>query len=145
MVITALAAAPALVVIALEDVRKHRIRNRHLVVLGAVTAMGLGVLAANDGREVLVRAAIGSVLAALPLVLAAIAQPPRMGSGDIKLALIVGALLGGVDPLLSVAAVGAALVVTLAVLAIRRGVHGPLAPGLVACTLVTLAAGVTFT
>lgn len=68
-----------------------------------------------------------------------------MGGGDIKLALVVGAPLGGVDPLLSVAAVGAALVVTLVVLSIRRGAHGPFAPGLVACTLVTLAAGVTFT
>lgn len=145
MVITALAAAPVLVLIALEDVRNHRIRNWHLVVLGAITAMGLGVLAANDGRAVLVRAAIGAVLAALPLVLAALARPSRMGAGDIKLALVLGALLGGVDPLLSVAAVGAALVVTLVVLGIRRGAHGPLAPGLVACTLVMLAAGVTLT
>lgn len=72
MAITALAAALVLVLIALEDVRNHRIRNRHLAVLGAITAVGLGVVVANDGRAVLVRAVIGSVLAALPLALAAL-------------------------------------------------------------------------
>lgn len=145
VLITALAAAPLLVLIALEDVRHRRIRNRHLAELSAVTAVGLGLVAATDGSGVLVRAALGAVLAAFPLLLAALVQPSRMGGGDIKLAVVVGALLGGSNPLLGVAAVGAALLLTLVVLALHRGVHGPLAPGLVACSLVALAAGIAFT
>lgn len=145
MLITALAAAPVLALIALEDVRHHRIRNRHLLILGAVVAAGLGTVAVADGRGVLVGALLGAALAACPLVVAALVQPLRMGGGDIKFALVVGALLGAIDPLLSVAAIGTALALTLVVLGLRRGAHGPLAPGLVACTLIALAAGVTFT
>lgn len=145
VLITALAAAPLLVLIALEDVRHRRIRNRHLAVLSGLTAVGLGLVAATDGSGVLVRAALGAVLASLPLLVAALLQPSRMGGGDIKLAVVVGALLGGIHPLLSLAAVGSALAFTLVVLALRSGVRGPLAPGLAACTLVALAAGVAFT
>lgn len=145
VLITALVAAPLLVLIALEDVRHRRIRNRHLAVLSAVIAGGLGLVATTDGSGVLARAALGAVLASLPLLLAALAQPSRMGGGDIKLAVVVGALLGGIHPLLGVAAIGSALVLTLVVVALRRGVRGPLAPGLVACSLVALVAGVALT
>jgi len=145
MLILILATAPLLACIAVDDVAHHRIRNRHLAALATVTAAGLSYVAASAGADILVRAAVGAALAATPLVAAAWTQPSRMGGGDIKLAGLVGALLGAVDPWLSLAAVGAALGGTLVVLGLRRAADGPLAPGLAAGAVVALALHVTLT
>ena len=129
----ALVTAPLLAVIAFNDLRHHRIRNRDLTALAAVTTGVLGAAAVSSGAAVLTRAALGAGLAALPLVAAWIAQPANMGGGDVKLAALLGASLGRLDPRLGVAAVGGALVV--AVVAARKG-PAPLAPALVAAALV---------
>lgn len=130
--VVALAAAPLLAVIALRDLRHHRIRNQDLAALAAVTAAALAATAISGGAAVLVRAALGAVLMAVPLLAAWIARPARMGGGDVKLAALLGALLGLLDPRLGVAAVGGALVVAL--VAARKG-PAPLAPALVTAAL----------
>lgn len=128
----ALATAPLLAVIAFNDLRHHHIRNRDLTALTAITTGVLGAAAVSSGVAVLTRAALGAGLAALPLGAAWIAQPAKMGGGDVKLAALLGALLGLLDPRLGVAAVGGALVVAL--VAARRG-PAPLAPALVTASL----------
>lgn len=135
--VPALAATPLLALIALGDLRHHRIRSRDLAVLTAVSVVGLGAAAVAAGAGVLADAAVGAVLAALPLAVAWIVQPARMGGGDVKLAALLGALLGPLAFWLAVAAVGVALTVTL--VAARRE-PAPLAPALVGATL--LAVGV---
>ncbi|MGH9030835.1 MAG: prepilin peptidase [Acidimicrobiia bacterium] len=133
-VVPALVATPMLALIAFGDVRHHRIRNRDLAVLTAVTVAGLGAAAAAAGASVVADAAAGAMLAALPLAVAGLVQPARMGGGDVKLAALLGALLGPLDLWLVVATVGAALAVTL--VAARRG-PAPLAPALVGAALLT--------
>lgn len=130
----ALAATPLLALIALGDLRHHRIRNRDLAMLTAVTVAGIGAAVAV-GFGVLADAAVGAILAAMPLAAAWVVEPARMGGGDVKLAALLGALLGPLDLWLAVVAVGAALTVTL--VAARRG-PAPLAPALVGAALIAV-------
>lgn len=105
-------AAIALTLIAaIEDLRTRRIRN-------VLTAPA--VVLALAGAPLLGSAALGMVLAPLPLLVLSIAQPAAMGMGDVKLASVAGALVGvgGVVPWW----VGTALAGgVLAVIAIIRG------------------------
>ena len=133
--IPALVATPLLAFIALSDLRHHRIRNRDLARLTAVTVAGIVAAAGAAGVSVVTDAAVGAVLAAVPLAAAWIVQPARMGGGDVKLAALLGALLGPLDLRLAVAAVGAALTVTL--VAARRG-PAPLAPALIGAALLAV-------
>lgn len=133
--IPALAAAPLLALIALSDLRYHRIRNRDIAALAAITAATVLAVAVPVGVGVVGDAVAGAVLAASPLVAAWVVQPGRMGGGDVKLAALVGALLGPLDLWLAVAAVGAALTVTL--VAARRG-PAPLAPAFVGAALLAV-------
>lgn len=137
--VPALVATPLLAVIALGDLRHHRIRNRDIAALTAITAVGVVAGAAAAGAGVFADATLGAVLAALPLVAAWLVQPARMGGGDVKLAALVGAVLGPLDLWLAVAAVGAALTVTL--VAARRG-PAPLAPALVGAALLAVVVSV---
>jgi prepilin signal peptidase PulO-like enzyme (type II secretory pathway) len=77
-------------------------------------------------------------MAAVPLLVAALAHPGRMGGGDVKLAAAVGALLGPVSPWLSLAAIVGALVLALAVAAARRAARMPLGPPLATTAMVAL-------
>lgn len=134
MVMLSLLAVPVLAAIAVEDIRDHRIRNRHLLVLSLAVSVVVGVGVVGDGVGVLGKAALGACLAAGPLVVAGLAQPNRMGGGDVKLAAVVGVLLGAIQPWFSVAAIGAALFLTLLAAQIRRLSNPPLAPGLATAT-----------
>jgi leader peptidase (prepilin peptidase)/N-methyltransferase len=131
MAMISLLAVPVLVVIAVEDLRHHRIRNRHVLVLAAAVAVVVGVGAVAEGGGLFQKAALGACLAAAPLLVAALTQPTRMGGGDVKLAAVLGALLGAIELWLSVAAVGAALVLALVAAQTRVLARVPLAPGLV--------------
>ncbi len=98
-------------VAAVEDLRTRRIRN-------VLTAPA--VVLALAGAPLLGSAALGMVLAPLPLLVLSIASPAAMGMGDVKLASVAGALVGlsGVVPWW----VGTALAGgVLAVIAIIRG------------------------
>ena len=82
-------ATPMLAAIALEDVRHQRIRNRDVLVLATFTGVVVAALAMDHGGAMITEAIVGAGLAALPLGVAALAQPGRMGGGDVKM---VGAL-----------------------------------------------------
>src|SRR5215472_2871741 len=89
--------------------------------------------------------AIGAVCAAGFLLLAALAYPGGMGMGDVKLALLIGALLGSVTALGVLLGLLFALIPSIVLLA-RHGLGArrlaiPLAPFLAAGTVVALFAG----
>jgi leader peptidase (prepilin peptidase)/N-methyltransferase len=137
------AAAPLLAVVAVDDLRHRRIRNRDVGALAVVTAVVVAAFAIDQGGDVVGRAMLGATLAAVPLLVAAVMGPGRMGGGDVKLAAVIGALLGPVSPWLSLAAVAGALVLTLVGMTMRMARHAPLAPALAvsAVTALLLSAG----
>lgn len=124
------AAVPVLAVIAVDDLRHARVRNRDVLALAGLAGVTIVGLSIDQGRGVVVGAAVGGAVAAAPLAVAAIAQPARMGGGDVKLAAVIGVLLGPISPWLSLATVAGALVLTLAVATLRGLAHAPLAPPL---------------
>lgn len=132
------AAVPLLALVALDDFRHARVRNRDVLTLSGITGVVVAALTIGQGGDVVVRAALGGVLAAAPLVVAAIAQPAHMGGGDVKLAAVIGVLLGPISPWLSLATVAGALVLTLAAATLCGVSHTPLAPALAACAVTAL-------
>lgn len=135
MTLAALTAVPVLVAIAADDVRHHRIRNAHLLVLAALVAVAVAAVATTDGPGVFVRALLGAALASAPYFVSALVQPSGMGGGDVKLAALIGALLGPASPWLSLAAAGCALVLAFVAAVVRQGRHVALAPALVVAAL----------
>ncbi len=132
-------ACAALVVVTATDLERRVVPNR--VVLPAAAA----VLALRTAAQPSPVWAIGALAAAGFFLAAALAYPGGMGMGDVKLALLVGALLGRATPLGIVLGLLFALVPS-AVLLVRHGLGArrlaiPLAPFLAAGAVVALFAG----
>jgi leader peptidase (prepilin peptidase) / N-methyltransferase len=104
----------ALVAVSVVDLERHIIPNR--IVLPAAAA----VLAAQTLLLPSPEWALAAFGAALFLFLAALAYPAGMGMGDVKLALLLGAMLGQTVPVAMMIAMMAALVPAI-VLLIRHG------------------------
>jgi len=136
--VAAIAAAPLLAAIAVEDLRHHRIRNRHVLALAALAAGSVAIAAAGGDSAMAGRAALGALLGAAPLATVWGMQPGRIGGGDVKLAATLGALVGAINPWRAVAAVGLGLVWSLVVARSRRPQRVALGPGMVAATFVVL-------
>lgn len=130
-VIAAVAAAPILAAIAIEDLRHHRIRNHYVLALAAVTATVVLVAALDGDGMVIGRAALGAVLGSAPLAAAWAAQPGRVGGGDVKLAAALGALVGTASPWLAVAVMALGLTAALVAAIAVRSQRAPLAPALI--------------
>jgi leader peptidase (prepilin peptidase)/N-methyltransferase len=132
-------ACGALVVVTATDLERRIVPNR--VVLPAAAA----VLALQTASHPSPEWTLGAVGAAGFLFLAALAYPGGMGMGDVKLALLIGALLGRTTPVAILLGLLLALVPS-AVLLARHGVSArrlaiPLAPFLAAGAVVALFAG----
>jgi leader peptidase (prepilin peptidase)/N-methyltransferase len=132
-------ACGALVVVTATDLERRIVPNT--VVLPAAAA----VLALQTVSHPSPEWAIGAVGAAGFLFLAALAYPGGMGMGDVKLALLIGALLGRTTPVGLLLGLLFALVPS-AVLIARHGRDArrlaiPLAPFLAAGAVVALFAG----
>lgn len=132
------AAVPLLGLVAVEDLRHRRIRNRYVLLLSVVAAVSVAVAYVDGDQVVVLHAVLGAAMAAVPLLVAALAQPVGMGGGDVKLAATVGVLLGPVGPWLGLAATGGALVLALAVAAVGRGARTALGPPLATTAVVAL-------
>src|SRR6201987_3410659 len=137
------AAAPggcgALVVITATDLERRIVPNR-VVLPAAATVLVLNTIA--EPSPVWAIAAAG---AAGFLLLAALAYPGGMGMGDVKLALLIGALLGRTTPVGLLLGMLLALIPSIVLLA-RHGSRArriaiPFAPFLAAGAVVTLFAG----
>ena len=129
----------ALVVVTVTDLERRIVPN--LVVLPAAAI----VLVLQTASDPSVEWVLGAVGAAGFLFLAALAYPGGMGMGDVKLALLIGAMLGRTAPVALMLALLFAVVPSVYLLA-RHGARGrklaiPFAPFLAAGALVTLFAG----
>lgn len=83
------------VVLAVIDIRHHRLPNR-LVALGAAFGvLSLGVAAVTGGRgEDLLRALLAGVAVCAAYLALRLLSPSGIGGGDVKLAAVVGLYLG---------------------------------------------------
>ena len=129
----------ALVAVSVTDLERHVIPNR--IVLPAAAL----VLAAQTALHPSPEWALGAFGAALFLFLAALAYPAGMGMGDVKLALLLGAMLGRTVPVAMMIAMLSALVPS-TVLLVRHGSAArkmaiPFGPFLALGGLVALFAG----
>jgi leader peptidase (prepilin peptidase)/N-methyltransferase len=119
------------------DIRTRRLPDRllarSLVIVLAVIALRLG-----DG---LGSAAAGAVALALPLLLAHLVDPAGLGFGDVKLAGVLGTLVGLVDWRLAPLALGLACLVALLWVAVRRVRSLAFGPPLVGAAAVTVIGG----
>jgi len=136
--VAAIAAAPLLAVIAVEDLRHHRIRNRYVLPLAAVVVGWAAIAAIGGDSGIAGRAAMGAVLGSAPLATVWVMQPGRIGGGDVKLAATLGALVGTAHPLLAVAAVGLGLVGSLGIALATRRRRVPLGPALAVGAVVAI-------
>lgn len=137
-VVAVLAASPVLAAIALDDLRHHRIRNRSVILLAIVTMLLVGALAFTDDVDVLRRAAFGAFLAAAPLAITWLAQPGGIGGGDVKLAAVLGALVGATNPWMGLAVAGLALLLSIVGAIGLRQRRIALAPGLALAAVVVV-------
>jgi leader peptidase (prepilin peptidase)/N-methyltransferase len=132
-------ACAALVAVSATDLEYRIVPNRIVVPAAAV------VLAAQTALHPSPEWAIGAVGASGFLLVAALVYPAGMGMGDVKLALLMGAVLGRVVPVALMLGMLAAVVPS-AVLFARHGAGArkmgiPLAPFLALGTIVGLFAG----
>jgi leader peptidase (prepilin peptidase)/N-methyltransferase len=104
----------ALVTVSVTDLERKVIPNRIVLPAAAI------VLAAQTALHPSPEWALGAFLAALFLLLAALAYPGGMGMGDVKLALLLGAMLGWTVPVAMMIGVLTALVPS-TVLLVRHG------------------------
>jgi leader peptidase (prepilin peptidase)/N-methyltransferase len=132
-------ACGALVVVTATDLERRIVPNA--VVLPAAAA----VLALQTAADPSPEWALGAIGAAGFFFLAALAYPGGMGMGDVKLALLIGALLGLTTPVAILLGLFLALVPS-AVLLARHGARArklgiPFAPFLAAGAVIALFAG----
>ena len=116
----------------LVDALSGRIPDR-LVVLASTPTLTVLAWAAANGRGLgaLGAVVLGALVFAFPLLIVHVVSPDALGFGDVKLAAVLGAALGLLDPRLGVLALCVAAALTAVVgLATRRDAV-PLGPGLV--------------
>jgi leader peptidase (prepilin peptidase)/N-methyltransferase len=129
----------ALVAVSVTDLEHRVIPNRIVLPAAAI------VLAAQTALHPSPEWALGAFLAALFLFVAAFAYPAGMGMGDVKLALLLGAMLGRTVPVAMMFAMLSALVPSIALL-VRHGAAArkmaiPFGPFLAVGGIVALFAG----
>jgi leader peptidase (prepilin peptidase)/N-methyltransferase len=128
-----------LVAVSVTDLERRLIPNRIVLPAAAV------VLLAQTALEPSPEWALGALGASLFLFLAALAYPAGMGMGDVKLALLLGAMLGRTVPVAMMIAMVAALVPAVILLArhgsAARKMGIPFGPFLALGGVVTLFAG----
>jgi leader peptidase (prepilin peptidase)/N-methyltransferase len=132
-------ACSAFVVVTATDLERRIVPNR-VVLPSAVAVLALQTLSHPSPQW-----AIGAVGAAGFLFAAALAYPGGMGMGDVKLALLIGALLGKTTPVALMLALLLAFVPSAVILA-RHGMRArrkaiPFAPFLAAGAMIALFAG----
>jgi leader peptidase (prepilin peptidase)/N-methyltransferase len=129
----------ALVGVSVTDLERKVIPNRIVLPAAAI------VLTAQTALHPSPEWALGGFLAALFLFIAAFAYPAGMGMGDVKLALLLGAMLGRTVPVAMMFAMLSALVPSI-VLLVRHGAAArkmaiPFGPFLALGGIVALFAG----
>lgn len=119
------------------DVRTRRLPDR-LLARSTVVLLTLAAVRLGDGAPAM---AAGAAAFALPLLLAHLLDPAGLGFGDVKLAVILGALIGLIDWRLAPVALGLACLASLAWAAVRRIGSLAFGPPLVGATVVAFVGG----
>jgi leader peptidase (prepilin peptidase) / N-methyltransferase len=130
----------ALVAVTAVDLEHYRIPDRIVFpTLGMATAALVVAAVAGDGTGSLGGALAGAALYFVMLFLPHLVYPKGMGFGDVKLALVLGLLLGWIDPYLVLLGLIAGCVLGvaagLATVAVRRRREFPFGPALAASTV----------
>lgn len=142
------AGVPVMVSACIVDIRERRVPN---VLVGSafgaiVLALGMGLVVGGHGSQV-VGAGVGAATFAVPLLGSNLISARHLpGLGDVKLAAVLGLLVGVVHPVLAGYGLAIALLLGVAFGALRRvrgAAHGTFAfaPALCLGSLVVLAAG----
>ncbi len=137
-------AVAVLVPPALIDVHYRRLPNRW-VGAAALTFAIATILQFSLGQPVdLASAALGALVVAGPMLALHLMSPAAMGFGDVKAGLVLGACLGAVDWQLALAGLALAAGATSVTAIVRNRSIVAFGPGLVAGSLIALAAHTTF-
>ena len=126
---------------AVDDAETCRIPNR-LVMVAAVPVVVVVAVALLLTREAttLATPVTGALAFAGPLLALHLVSPAAVGFGDVKLAAVLGAALGTVDPRAGLVALCVATAATATVGIARRWSTVPMGPGLVGGAVVALVA-----
>lgn len=128
----------ALIPAVLVDVLVRRLPNR--LVGAAALVLGASVLtSALLGVDIrLLDLTLGAVAMAAPLLLVHLLSPASMGFGDVKAALVMGAALGLIDPVLSILALAIGSFATAIHGLVTRRRHIAFGPGLLGGAVVAI-------
>jgi leader peptidase (prepilin peptidase)/N-methyltransferase len=128
---------------AFADARSGRIPNELVAAAGIPTLAVVGAsVVAGSGADAAAAVLLGALVFAGPILVMHVISPAAMGFGDVKLAAVLGAALGLVEPGLGLPALCLAAAVTAAVGLVRRRSTLPFGPGLVlGATVVLVIAG----
>lgn len=116
---------------AIVDVRTRRLPDALVALGGVPTLAGAAAAAVQGSPTVAPGAAIGALGFGGPLLVAHLATPSGIGFGDVKLAGVLGAAIGVVDPRLGILALCIAAGLTASVGVLRQATTLPFGPGLV--------------
>ena len=126
-----------LVQAAVVDIRTRRLPDR-LLLRAAAVVLVVAAYRLGDGSMLM---AAGAAVFALPLLLAHLVDPAGLGFGDVKLAVVLGALVGIIDWRLAPIALGLACLAALAWAALKRVRSLPFGPPLVGGAAVAFLGG----
>ena len=137
-------AVAVLVPPALIDVHYRRLPNRWIGAAALTFAIAT-TLQVSIGQSInLANAALGAVVLAGPMLALHLMSPSAMGFGDVKAGVVLGACLGAIDWQLALAGLALAAGATSVTAIVRNRSIVAFGPGLVAGSLIALAAHTTF-
>ncbi len=124
---------------AVVDAETGRLPDRLVLLAALPTAVAIGVeLLMHPGVGAIAGPVAGVVAFAGPLLVVHVVSPSAMGFGDVKLAAVLGAALGSIDPRAALPALCAASAVTVVAGVVRRRPAMPFGPGLVIGSLLSI-------
>lgn len=137
-------AVAVLVPPALIDVHYRRLPNRWVGSAALTFAIATALQVALGQQVDLRSAGLGAVVLAGPILALHLVSPSAMGFGDVKAGVVLGACLGAIDWQLALAGLALAAGATSVTAIVRDRSIVAFGPGLVAGSLIALAAHTTF-
>lgn len=137
-------AVAVLVPPALIDVHYRRLPNRWIGAAALTFAIATTLQVALGQPVDIASAGLGAIVLAGPMLALHLLSPSAMGFGDVKAGIVLGACLGAIDWQLALAGLALAAGATSVTAIIRNRSIVAFGPGLVAGSLIALAAHTTF-
>ena len=105
---------------AISDLQDRTISNSIIVTAILIAVFGAVVVRVVDHRQVACSMLLGALVTGCPLLLVHLARPSALGAGDVKLAVVLGGLLGSTHWILGTWMLLAACVVATAAITVIR-------------------------